>query len=168
MIGHFQDNKPYIHPESFVASSADIIGDVTLHSQVSVWFQTVIRADNDAIVIGEGSNVQDGVVIHVDAGRPCVIGKDCVIGHGAILHGCTVGDGALIGIGAIVLNGAVVGSGCLVGAGALVTENKLLDPGHLYLGSPARKVRRLRSAEIQAILNNAEGYRRRAALYREA
>lgn len=167
MILQFEDNKPSIHQTCFVAPSADVIGRVTLEAHASVWFQAVLRADNDAIKVGEGSNIQDGVVIHVDPGRPCTIGNRCVIGHRAVLHGCTLGDEVLVGIGAIVLNGAYLPSGCLIGAGALVPENKRLEPGCLYTGVPARKVRMLSEEERQGIRRNSEGYRKRAEVYLE-
>lgn len=165
MISRLADHKPKIHPSCFVAHSADVIGQVVLEEDVSVWFGAVLRGDNDEIFIGEGSNVQDGVVIHVDPGHPCQVGKGCVIGHRAVLHGCTLEDGVLVGIGATVLNGAHIESGCLVGAGALVAEGKRLESGHLYLGVPARKVRALTQAEVDSISRNVTGYQTRAKLY---
>jgi carbonic anhydrase/acetyltransferase-like protein (isoleucine patch superfamily) len=164
---NLKDKKPAIHPTSFVAPSADLIGSVTLEADTSVWYQAVLRADNEEIRIGEGSNVQDGVVIHVDPGFPCIIGKNCVVGHRAVLHGCTLADNVLVGIGAIVLNGAHVPHDCLIGAGALVAEGKQLEPGHLYLGVPARKVRPLSDPEKKKIRANAEGYQERARRYSE-
>jgi len=166
MIQSLSSKTPQVDPSSFVAQSANIIGDVQLEADTSVWFQAVLRADNDSIRVGRGSNVQDGVVVHTDPGYPCSIGKDCVIGHRAVLHGCTLGDGVLIGIGAIVLNGAHIPDNCLVGAGALVAENKTLESGHLYLGTPARQVRELTSDEIAGIKLNAQGYQERAKRYR--
>lgn len=165
MIRNFESFQPEIHESCFVADSADVIGNVRLGEDVSVWFQAVIRGDNDLIEVGSGSNIQDGVVIHVDPGFPCRIGERCVIGHRAVLHGCTLGNEVLIGIGAIVLNGAHIPDGCLVGAGALVAENKKLESGYLYLGAPARKARELTDAERQAIVRNTEGYRARAKRY---
>ena len=131
-----------------------------------VWFQAVLRGDNDTITVGADSNIQDGVVVHVDPGYPCVIGERCVVGHRAVLHGCTLGNEVLIGIGAIVLNGAVVPDGCLIGAGALVSEGKKLEAGHLYVGVPARKVRPLSESERAGIVRNTRGYRERAERYR--
>lgn len=150
-----------------MAPSATLIGNVQIDPDASIWFGAVLRADNDLITIGRASNVQDGVIIHTDPGFPCAVGQQCVIGHRAVLHGCTVGDGSLIGIGAILLNGASVPEGCLIGAGALVPEGKKLESNCLYLGTPARKVRALSQDERQAILNNALGYRERAARYRQ-
>lgn len=165
MIRNFEQDKPTIPESCFVAESADVIGNVHLGEDVSVWFQAVLRGDNDRIEVGAGSNIQDGVVIHVDPGFPCRIGERCVIGHKAVLHGCTLGNEVLIGIGAIILNGAHIPDGCLVGAGALVAENKKLEPGYLYLGAPARKVRALSKTEREAIVRNTEGYKARARRY---
>lgn len=162
----FESKKPNIHPTCFVAPSADVIGDVILEQDCSVWFGAVLRGDNDNITIGRGSNVQDGVIIHVDPDRPCKVGENCVVGHRAVLHGCTLEDGCLVGIGAIVLNNAVIGKGCLVGAGALVTEGKVLEPGHLYMGVPAKKVRSLSQTEIDSIQRNANGYQERARRFK--
>lgn len=167
MISTFEQYKPQVPPSCFVAESADVVGNVRLGEGASVWFQAVLRGDNDLIEIGEESNVQDGAVIHVDPGRPCKVGRRCVIGHKAVLHGCTLGDEVLIGIGAIVLNGAQVPDGCLVGAGALVAENKVLEPGCLYVGVPARKLRALTPEEREKIVKNAAGYRARAERYQE-
>jgi carbonic anhydrase/acetyltransferase-like protein (isoleucine patch superfamily) len=153
---------PDIHPTAWIAPSADVIGQVCLGADVSVWFGAVIRADNDSITIGSGSNLQDGAVIHVDAGFPCSVGEFCVVGHRAVLHGCRLGNEVLIGIGAIVLNGAVVPDGCLIGAGALVPEGKVLESDCLYVGVPARKVRALAPEERARIRRNAEGYIARA------
>ena len=165
MIFGLDHHKPNMHPTCFVADSADVIGRVTLEKDVSVWFQAVLRADNDDIIIGEGSNIQDGVVVHVDPGLPCRVGKGCVIGHRAVLHGCTLEDEILVGIGATILNGAHIPSQCLIGAGALVTEGKHLESGYLYVGVPARKARPLKDTELEAIRRNAHGYRKRAGVY---
>lgn len=160
------DSYPICHPTAWVAPGAIVIGRAVLEAEVSVWFGAVLRADNDAITIGHGSNIQDGAVIHVDQGFPCRVGHHCVIGHRAVLHGCRLGDEVLIGIGAIVLNGAVIPDGCLIGAGALVPEGKTLEPGCLYVGVPARKVRALDAEERARIRRNAEGYIARARHYR--
>ena len=165
MIFTLDNHEPRIHPSCFVADSADVIGRVVLERDASIWFQAVLRGDNDDIFIGEGSNIQDGVVIHVDPGRPCHVGKGCVVGHKAVLHGCTLGDEVLVGIGATVLNGAQVPSRCMIGAGALVTEGKTLESGFLYVGVPARKARPLKEDELEAIRRNTRGYKARAGLY---
>jgi len=120
-----------------------VVGDVTLHEGVGIWFGAVLRGDNEPIVIGAGSNVQEGCVLHNDPGLPLTVGRDCTIGHKAILHGCTIGDGTLIGMGAVVLNGARIGKGCLIGAGALVTEGKVIPDGSLVMGAPGKIVREL-------------------------
>lgn len=141
--------------------TAVVIGNVTLGEDVSVWPQAVLRGDRDAIVIGARSNVQDGVVIHCDPGKPCVIGREVTLGHRAVVHGCRVEDGALIGIGAVVLNDAVVGAGALVAAGAVVGEGKVMRGGWLIAGVPARELKEL-SAEQRARV--AGGFRTYVAL----
>lgn len=146
-IYRIKDLVPAVHPEAFVAESADVIGQVTLAAASSVWPHATLRGDNEPITIGERSNVQEGAVLHTDVGHPLNIGTDVTIGHQAMLHGCTVGDGALVGIQAVVLNGAVIGKECLVGAGALVTEGKVFEDGMLILGQPAKAVRPLTDAE---------------------
>lgn len=123
---------------SWVAPSAVMIGDVTLGDDSSVWHMSVVRADSDAITIGDRTNIQDGTIIHVDGGMPCTIGDQVSIGHRAVLHGCTIEDGALVGIGAIVLNRAVVGRGSVVAAGALIPEGMRIEPGSLVVGVPGR------------------------------
>ncbi|MEO1721278.1 MAG: gamma carbonic anhydrase family protein [Pseudomonadota bacterium] len=145
----------------FVAPSADVIGNVHLEGEVSIWFGAVLRGDNEPIRIGWGSNVQDGAIFHTDPGFPMTLGREVTIGHGAIVHGCTIGDGSLVGMGATVLNGARIGQGCLIGAGALVTEGKEIPDGSLVLGTPG-KVARTLNAEAQAALREtAAGYRAR-------
>ena len=134
---------PVLHPGAWVAPSAELIAEVVLGEDASVWFGAVIRADNTTITLGARTNVQEGAMLHSDPGAPLSVGEDCTIGHHAILHGCTVGRAALIGMGAVVLNRAVIGDECVVGAGALVTEGKSFPPGHLIVGSPARAVREL-------------------------
>ena len=150
--------RPTLHPTAWIAPSADLIADVRIGEDVSVWFGAVIRADNTPITIGSRTNVQEGAMLHSDPGAPLSVGDDCTIGHHAILHGCTVGNGALIGMGAVVLNRAVIGDGCIVGAGALVTEGKLFPPGSLIVGSPARAVRELDGPARAALLASAVHY----------
>jgi carbonic anhydrase/acetyltransferase-like protein (isoleucine patch superfamily) len=151
----------------FVAPNAAVIGDVTLHSGSSVWFSCVLRGDAERIVIGAGSNIQDGAVVHADEGYPALIGENVTVGHNAMIHGCTIGDGSLVGINAVVLNGAKVGKGCLIGANALVTENMDIPDGSMVLGSPA-KIRKTFSAREQEILGtNAEHYMANAQRYLE-
>jgi len=151
---------------SSVAPTATVIGWVSLQSQASVWPAAVVRGDNEPIVIGDRSNVQDGAVLHTDPGYPLTVGEDVTIGHQAMLHGCTIGAGSLIGIQAVILNGAVIGKGCLVGAGALITERKAFPDNVLILGAPARVTRLLTPAEQARLRENAAVYVRRAAEYR--
>jgi carbonic anhydrase/acetyltransferase-like protein (isoleucine patch superfamily) len=132
----------------FVAASATVIGSVILGDEASVWFNTVIRGDNDVITVGTRSNVQDGSVLHTDAGIPLTIGAEVSIGHQAMLHGCTIGDGSLIGIKALILNHAVIGRECLIGANSLVTEGKTVPDRSLVLGSPGKVVRTLSDEEV--------------------
>ncbi|MCE2917976.1 MAG: gamma carbonic anhydrase family protein [Rubrivivax sp.] len=137
------DDSPRIADDAWVAESAHVIGRVELAAGCSVWDGAVLRGDNEWIVLGERSNIQEGAVLHTDMGHPLAIGADVTVGHQAMLHGCTVEDGALIGIQAVVLNGARIGAGSLVGACALVTEGAQFPPGSLILGSPAKAVRSL-------------------------
>lgn len=159
-------HAPQVPGDSWVAPSADLIGDVQLGHEVGVWFGAVIRADNTPIVLGDRTNIQEGAMLHSDPGVPLRVGNDCTIGHHAILHGCTIGDRVLIGMGAIVLNNAVIGDDCLVGAGALVTEGKTFPPGSLIVGSPARAVRELPPEGLTALKASAAGYAARQAHFR--
>ena len=132
-----------IDPKAFIHETAVVLGQVTLARNTSVWPTAVIRADTDQITIDEDSNIQDGAILHTDAGIPCTIGKRVTIGHRAVIHGAEVQDDCLIGIGAIVLNNAVIGRGSIVGAGAVVTEGTIIPPGSLVLGAPAKVVKQL-------------------------
>lgn len=132
---------PKVGEQCYIAPSADVIGEVTLHDHASVWFNAVVRADNAPIVIGAKSNIQDGAVLHVDDGYPMTIGEGVTVGHKAMLHGCTIGDNTLIGINAIVLNGAKIGKNCVIGAGALITENTVIADNQLVLGAPGKAVK---------------------------
>lgn len=152
--------------QHFIAPSADVIGRVVLHNNSSVWFNAVLRGDNETITIGENSNVQDGAVLHTDPGFPLTIAANVVIGHKVMLHGCTIGEGSLIGINSVVLNGAVIGERCLIGANALVTEGMQIPAGSLVLGSPAKIKRPLTEQEQQALMQGAGNYVRNAERYR--
>ncbi len=143
---------------AWVAPDAHVIGKVRLGRGVGIWFGAVLRGDNEWIEIADGSNVQEGAMLHTDKGYPIHVGRDVTVGHHAILHGCTVGDGALIGMGATVLNGATIGAGCLVGANALVTEGKEFPPGSLIMGAPAKAVRPLDQATIDGIARGSRNY----------
>lgn len=156
---------PTLGDGAWVAPSADLIGDVQLGAQASVWFGAVIRGDNTPITIGARSNVQEGAALHSDPGAPLTIGEEVTVGHHAVLHGCTIGARSLIGMGAIVLNRAVIGDDCIVGAGALVTEGKTFPPGSLIVGSPARAVRTLDDAARAMLRASAAVYVAKAADY---
>jgi carbonic anhydrase/acetyltransferase-like protein (isoleucine patch superfamily) len=149
----------------YVAPDASIIGSVTLENEANVWFNVVIRADNDSILIGEGSNVQDGSVLHVDPGYPMSLGRRVTIGHKVMLHGCTIGDGALVGINSVVMNGAKIGKSALIGANTLIAEGKEIPDGVLVLGSPGKIVRELKQEEKDFLLKIADGYVERSRLY---
>ena len=148
--------KPRIDEQAVVADGAVVLGDVTIEKDVSIWYNAVIRGDVNSISIGEGTNIQDLAVLHVDADASLAIGKNVTIGHGAILHGCTIKDQALIG--AIVLNGAVIGKGSMIAAGALVPQNMVVPDGALYMGNPAKFRRMLTEEELTANLKNAANY----------
>ena len=165
MIYSLAGQSPAIHKTAWVAPDANVIGDVTLAARASIWFGATLRGDNEPITIGEGSNVQEQVVMHTDPGYPLEIAENCTIGHKALLHGCKVGPGALIGMGAIILNGATIGEGALIGAGALITEGKDIPPGSLVMGAPGKVVRTLDDASREELLVSAEKYRARAALF---
>ena len=149
---------PDLHDTAFVAAGARIIGGVTLGPGSSVWYNAVLRADGDTITVGAKSNVQDNVSVHVDSGRPVVIGENVSIGHNAVVHGCTIGDGSLIGMGAVVLNGAKIGSGCLIAGGAVVLEGSEIPDGSLVAGVPGKVRRSLTDDERAGLLRNAEHY----------
>ncbi len=168
MISDLGDRKPVLEGDThFVADSADVVGDVRLKNMCSVWFQAVLRGDNDSITIGERSNVQDGAVLHVDPGFPLAVGDGVTIGHKVMLHGCTIGDNSLIGINSVILNGARIGKNCVVGAQSLITENKAFPDNSLILGSPAKVARPLSDEEVAMIGKSAAAYVRNAERYRD-
>lgn len=151
----------------WVAPSAEVIGNITIASGVSVWFGSVLRGDNEPITLGAGSNLQEHTVIHTDPGFPCTIGQNCTIGHKALLHGCKIGNGTLIGMGATILNGAEIGDNCLIGAGALITEGKVIPSGSLVMGMPGKVVRPLTDEQKSANMKSAEHYQARMRAFRE-
>jgi carbonic anhydrase/acetyltransferase-like protein (isoleucine patch superfamily) len=161
----FRGNAPQIPSSTYVAETASVIGRVVLGEDTSVWPGAVIRADSEPIVIGEGSNVQDCAVLHVDPGVPMTIGRRVTVGHQVMLHGCTIGDGCLIGIQAIVLNHAVIGKECLVAAGAIVTERKTFPDRSLIMGAPAKVVRELTDDDVAMLRHAAEAYVQRRGFY---
>ena len=147
-----------IHPTAWVAPGAILRGDVTLGESVSVWYNAVLRADQESITIGKGSNIQDNCVLHGDPGNHIVVGENVTVGHGAILHGCTVEDQCLIGMNAVVLDKAVIGAGSIVGAGAVVASGSVIPPGSLVLGVPGKVKKSLSPEEIAGNLENVEEY----------
>ena len=149
---------PIIGSGVWIAPDAHVIGEVVLGDDVGVWFGTVIRGDTSLITVGNGSNVQDGTMLHADYGVPLTIGEDCTIGHHAILHGCTVGNRVLVGMGATVLNRAVIGDECVIGANALITEGKTFEAGSLIVGSPARAIKTLEPDKRAFLKASAEHY----------
>ena len=154
------------HGEYWIAPGAHVIGSVILGHDVSIWFNSVVRGDNDLITIGDGSQVQDGCILHTDPGFPILLGKGVSIGHQSMIHGCTIGDGTLIGINSVVLNGAIIGKNCVIGANALITENKVIADGSMVMGSPGKVVRELRPDEIKFFNSFAENYAARARRYK--
>jgi carbonic anhydrase/acetyltransferase-like protein (isoleucine patch superfamily) len=153
-----EEIAPRLAASAWVADSAQVMGNVELAENSSVWFGAIIRGDTESIRVGRNSNIQDGSVLHADVGKPLTIGDNVTVGHQVMLHGCTVGDGSLIGIGAIVLNGAMIGKGCIVGAGSLVTEGKVFPDGSMIMGSPAKVVRELSPEQQQGLLLSALHY----------
>jgi carbonic anhydrase/acetyltransferase-like protein (isoleucine patch superfamily) len=166
-IYELDGRTPSIAESAWVADSAQVMGDVTLGEGASVWFGAIARGDSDRIVVGAGSNIQDGSVLHADDGLPLVVGERVTVGHQVMLHGCTIGDESLIGIGAIVLNGVKIGKHCLVGAGSLVTEGKEFPDGSMILGSPAKVVRQLTPEQIGGLRKSAQHYMDNAQWYRK-
>lgn len=153
------------HPDSWVAPNATLVGKVKLEPGASVWFNAVLRGDNELIHIGENSNVQDGTVMHTDMGFPLSVGKGVTIGHNAMLHGCTVGDYSLIGINAVVLNGAKIGKYCIIGANSLIAEGKEIPDGSLVVGSPGKVVRELNEQQMKMLEAGAAHYVHNAQRY---
>jgi len=153
--------------EWFIAHNATVIGTVVMHNQASIWFNAVVRGDDDIITIGERTNIQDAAVLHADPGIPLTLGKDVSVGHQAMLHGCTVGDGSLIGIKAVLLNGSKIGRNCLIGANALIAEGKEIPDGSLVVGSPGKVVRSLSEDEIRRINSASDHYVQKFRRYRD-
>ena len=168
MLYSLAERKPVTRGDYFIAPNATVIGSVVLENNASIWFNVVVRGDNDTITIGENANVQDGCILHTDPGIPLTIGRDVTVGHKVMLHGCTIGEGSLIGINSVILNRAVVGRHCLIGANALITEGKEIPDGSVVMGSPGKVVRTLEKQEIARLTLSAEGYVRNARRYRDA
>lgn len=155
MIKDLGNQKTNIHPDTFIAETADIIGDVTIGEGSSIWYGTVARGDMNYIKIGKFTNIQDNSTIHVDTPLPTEIGDYTTVGHNAIIHGCIVGNNCLIGMGAIILNGAVIGDNCIIAAGSLITQGAKIPPNSLVMGSPGKVRRELKEEELEKIRKNA-------------
>ena len=158
MIYEFKNKTPTLDKDSWVASNAVLIGKVILKKDANVWFNVVLRGDIEPIIIGEGSNVQDGSVFHTDPGCPLTLGKNVTVGHMVMLHGCEVGDDTLIGIGSTILNKTKIGKNCIIGAHTLITENKIIPDRSLVLGSPGKVIRQVTDKEVEEIRANAKHY----------
>lgn len=167
MIHRFRDKYPVISSEAFIASGSDIIGNVEIMDNASVWFTSVLRGDIEKILIGKGSNIQDGSVLHSDINEPTIIGEGVTVGHKCIMHGCTIDDNCIIGMGSIILNGAKIGRNTIIGAGSLVTQNKVVPEGVLCLGTPAKVIRELTQEEIDNIRLSAIHYIENVKEYRK-
>jgi len=165
-IYQLDELTPQIDDSAWVADNAQVMGEVRMGPHSSVWFSSVVRGDTATISIGEGTNIQDGSVLHADVGVPLTVGKHVTVGHMVQLHGCTIGDESLIGIGSIVLNHAKIGKNCLVGAGSLVTEGKEFPDGSMIMGSPAKVVRQLTPEQIEGLRRSAQGYMKNAQRFK--
>lgn len=161
-------HTPQLHADSWVAPNASVLGRVTLAARASIWYGATLRAEFEPIEIGEGTNLQDGVTVHVDPGFPATVGANVSVGHNAVLHGCTVEDGCLIGMGAVVLNGAHIGSGSLIAAGAVIAQNMVVPPGSLVAGVPGKVRRGLGEDEMAHNRANAKVYEHLSELHRTA
>jgi carbonic anhydrase/acetyltransferase-like protein (isoleucine patch superfamily) len=160
------DRKPILGREAWVAPNATVIGDVILGDQASIWWNAVVRGDNDTITIGAGSNIQDGSVLHADEGVPLTLGDRVTVGHLVMLHGCTIGEESLIGIKSVILNRAVIGRHCIIGANSLIPEGKVIPERSLVMGSPGKVVRQLSDEEVAKLRLAAQGYVDNARRYR--
>ena len=161
------DRHPTLGRDAWIAPNATVIGDVHLGDEASIWWNAVLRADNDRISIGAGSNIQDGSVLHADEGVPLTLGANVTVGHLVMLHGCTIGEQSLIGIKSVILNRAVIGKHCIIGANSLIPEGKVIPERSLVMGSPGKVVRELSDEEVARLLLAAQGYVANARRYRE-
>jgi carbonic anhydrase/acetyltransferase-like protein (isoleucine patch superfamily) len=166
MIYQFEDREPSLPAEYYVADSASVIGDVTLHSQASIWFGAVLRGDIEPIIVGERSNIQDNSVAHTSRNQPVILGAGVTVGHKVTLHGCRIGNNCLIGMGAILLDGCEIGDNCIIGAGSLVGPGRKIPPGSLAVGAPAKVIRKLSDEDLVSIRGYAERYVALQARYR--
>ena len=158
MFYDLENKKANNYGENWVAPNAHVIGDVTLEKNTSIWFNATLRGDIENIHIGEGSNIQDGSVLHTDPGYPLKIGKNVTVGHMVMLHGCSIDDNTLIGIGAVLLNNSKIGKNCIIGSKSLITENKKIPDNSLVMGSPGKIIRQVTEEEIKAVFDNAVRY----------
>jgi carbonic anhydrase/acetyltransferase-like protein (isoleucine patch superfamily) len=160
------DRKPVLGRDAWVAPNATVIGDVILGDEASIWWNAVVRGDNDTITIGAGTNIQDGSVLHADEGVPLTLGARVTVGHLVMLHGCTIGEESLIGIKSVILNRAVIGRHCIIGANSLIAEGKVIPERSLVMGSPGKVVRQLTDEEVAKLKIAAQGYVDNARRYR--
>ena len=159
MLYTLENRTPELHGQQhFIAPNASVIGSVIMQDNVSIWFNAVIRGDNEPVRIGANSNILDGAILHTDPGAPLTIGDNVTVGHMAMLHGCTIGEGSLIGIKSVILNHAVIGRNCLIGANTLITEGKVIPDNSLVIGSPGKVLRTLGEEEIKAMHSNVAHY----------
>lgn len=165
MIIEYKGMKPKTEEAVFVAENATLIGNVELKKDSNIWFGAVLRGDNNKIVVGERSNIQDNCTLHCDANHEMIVGNDVTVGHNVVLHGCNIGDGCLIGMGAIIMNGVVLGKNCIVGAGALITEGKEFPDNSLIIGSPAKLKTTMPEEHAEVNLKSAAGYVERGRSY---
>jgi carbonic anhydrase/acetyltransferase-like protein (isoleucine patch superfamily) len=165
MMYDYGERRVVMLGECFIAPSADVIGSVQLGNECSVWFGAVLRGDNDWIHLGDGSNIQDGSIVHVDPGVPVVIGRNVTVGHGAMIHGCQIADGCLIGNRAIILDGARIGENSLIAAGALITPDTQIPPGSVVMGAPGKVVRAVQPRDLERMMKGCEAYRVKSRTY---
>ncbi|MEG0013066.1 MAG: gamma carbonic anhydrase family protein [Cellulosilyticaceae bacterium] len=166
MIYNYKNDKPQIDEETFIAPTSVIIGQATVNRACSIWYGAVIRADENKVVIGPKTNIQEGVIIHESKTNPTIVGEGVTIGHRAVVHGAQIGDYTLIGMGAIILDGAKIGRHCIIGANSLITSNTVIEEGMLVLGSPAKAIRALNEEQIRSIYDSAEHYIQLAKAYK--
>ena len=161
----FKGHMPEVAPDVYIAPGAQVIGDVTIGAQSSIWPNAVVRGDMAKITVGQKTNIQDNATLHVEPDHPLVIGNEVIVGHNAVLHGCTIENNALVGMGAIVLDGTIVGEQSLIGAGALIPPNKVIPPRSLVVGSPGKVIRELTAEELDHLKHAANGYAEIAQIY---